>query len=282
MFDFIKLRIRDVVTLVFEENTSLNFEGTYNKDTGEDGKRFYAEYDNMSITYYPSGFIEIKGSIHKLRNAGKHNFDRFTISDAARQLYEFLLRMEIPYHCAEICNLEYGVNVESPFPAKRVIDCLHLHWGVEPETRYNGRYKQFVHERYLLKVYCKGDQYNQSENLLRVEVKWIKSHDLNNAGVHNLEDLITQKSLEWMMNDLTQKWQDITMYDGTIDNATATQKEQLWISNCSSTNFWSSLPSNHRHRWKSRLQVLSIRYGEDMKGQVRDLIENELNYLYNH
>ena len=85
MIDYIKLNKYLTRVEVQQLKKNIDFYSTFNTATGEEvsmssnGKRVLTHLlgweKNMKIKLYPNGWIDVSGSLHKLFNDGKHNFN---------------------------------------------------------------------------------------------------------------------------------------------------------------------------------------------------------------
>lgn len=147
--------------------------------------------DKYRATY---GRVELTGSLHRYGRGGLHNADDFTADDVRRVVEELVSTYGIDAQTSALNNLEFGVNLRLPYPAKDLLRALICYKGV-PFARYtdNGfEYYQATLQRYAVKVYNKGEQYGEGDNLLRFEVKVLKMQHLHGRGINlgTLADLL--------------------------------------------------------------------------------------------
>ena len=99
-------------------NPLLNFELSAKilVQTGEikNGKFPIAKYKGLTFTDKGS-VIEIKGSIHVMSNEGKHNYNKFGLSDIHLVLFELADKLAIVTNNARLKNIEFGVNLITNF-----------------------------------------------------------------------------------------------------------------------------------------------------------------------
>ncbi len=119
------------------------------------------EYENIKIKVYPSGWIELSGSLHKLANNGNENWNDFTplmFGDAINRLYTLY---GVKPADLRILQLEFGVNIRPPVETKLVLHHLLEHKKKDFEQKISndkGKYYQSEHSTYFLKIYDKGLQ----------------------------------------------------------------------------------------------------------------------------
>lgn len=142
-----------------------------------------AEYANLRFTI-KGNFVNIQGSLHKYANEGAHNYNDFGADQLAVTISDLRERFRISEN-SHLNNIEFGVNVCTPFAPKKFLERLICHKG-RPFIKIVDEginYYQCQHEHFILKIYDKGTQYRQTKNLLRFEVKVLKMQFLDTKGV---------------------------------------------------------------------------------------------------
>jgi hypothetical protein len=174
--------------------------------------------------------VRLQGSLHKYRNAGRHNYDDFTAQDVEKVVQELSERFEIDTATTEINNVEFGVNVVLPFPVKLVLDNLICYKG-EPFQKVvedGMSYYQCKRTKFIIKIYDKGKQYKLPENVLRFEIKVIVMEYLKTKGVpiRYLSDLLNMDIYEPLGNILTDVFEGILFGDDTLNENDLNSKER--------------------------------------------------------
>lgn len=157
-----------------------------------------AEYAKLKFTI-KSNFVNVEGSLHKYANEGAHNYNNF----GANQVAVTIAKLREQFGISEnslLNNVEFGVNVSTPFPPKKFLERLICHKG-KPFIKAvddGVDYYQCECEHFILKIYDKGTQYRQTENLLRFEVKATKMQFLekNHVSIRTLRDLTDTSNYE--------------------------------------------------------------------------------------
>lgn len=194
MIDWVKMSVNtaDSVNKILE-SPHLNFYSEANVKTGEliefpkKGKSGAFEFK----AYSPS-FAIIMGSIHKYYHNGVNNTD-FNIEQLKDAIHRFCSNYGLSASDLLLHNLEYGVNIETKISASSImrdILCYKNRLPIRPIDDDRGFFIEFKMSDYYLKVYDKAKQYGNVNNMLRVEVKAVKSRGYSYAGIKTLEDLL--------------------------------------------------------------------------------------------
>lgn len=188
-----------------------------------------AEYLGLKFRI-KNGKVRLQGSLHKYRNAGRHNYDDFKAVDVVEVVRELSKRFEIDTSTTLLNNVEFGVNIILPFGVNVVLDNLIVYKG-EPFIKVleDGiSYYQCKKKQFIIKIYDKGKQYNLPDNVLRFEIKVIKMQYLATKGItlHYLSDLLKMEIYEPLGNILTEVFEGILFGDNTINESDLTTKER--------------------------------------------------------
>ena len=231
-------------------------------------------------------YIEIKGSLHKNYFEGR-NDQRFTHQMVCEEIDNIEKLFGIPAEQLRLQNLEFGVNIETPFaPYQFLKDNLLL-----VKTKRLDAYQRGADGKYLgyfyrgitgTKVYDKGKQYDLSYNLMRFELRYIKSIKINECQVYNLADLRNLRSIIILKERLLQRWDEILLYESDLEpaNTSMTEGEKLFYKNCNVRNYWDKV-INEKHRnsfliQRKKLRSLIIKHGRNDHQLIRNLLEHEL------
>jgi hypothetical protein len=186
--------------------------------------------------------VELTGSLHRFHNGGLHNADDFTANNLLTALDSLVTTYNVDPFLSRLNNLEFGVNVQLPFPVARVLDNL-VSYKNRPfyrDTRGETAYYQCETQRYIVKLYDKGHQYGLALPLLRVEVKVEKMEYLNRQGINinALADLLRVSNYRRLGALLVNTFTEIVFDDPTINIATLTAKERSIYQDGRNPKFW--------------------------------------------
>jgi hypothetical protein len=258
--DFIKVQILKYKKEHFINNPLLEFTHVLDKD---EVKYLKCTFENFTLKIYVSGYIVLSGSIHKYFNNGLHNYNDFNKYDFDHSIQRLTNFLNIETSYMYIIQLEYGFNLNLDIQVDSILNNLMIHKRVEMEQPINdnrGKYNQFKHSNYIIKIYDKGKQYKQHKNILRIEIKQINWSEYRLKGIRTMYDFILQDKLPFL-NYLISKWNEILFFDPL------NKDEHKW-SKYSNKNFWIELntksnPTYHKHQ--KRLFQINSSYGTQNK-----------------
>lgn len=259
-------------------NTTVhNSDGTY--------KYGFAEYFGLKFQL-KNGKVRLQGSVHKYRNAGRHNYDDFRAVDVAEVVRELSERFEIDTAITLLNNVEFGVNVVLPFGVHIVLDNLIVYKG-EPFMKVvedGMNYYQCKKTHFIIKIYDKGKQYDLLDNVLRFEIKVMRMQYLETKGIklRYLSDLLNMAIYEPLGNILTEVFEGILFGDNTLNEKGLNTKELETFLRGSNPKTWQVKEGRH-NEWK-RLQRLESSFKDilerhrtavNFKSVVSDLIRKK-------
>jgi len=262
MFDGVKICYYDMVLVrVLHENAKLEFILHVNAKTGE-VKRHTADYKALKITTFPSGRIEIKGSLHKYFNGGLHNHDNFTIDNVKETIRMLKSELDFDPNRALVQNLEFGVNLSVPFEPSAFIESLISFKFKSFNTMgiiKPGFGKEHFIKQYGIKIYNKGLQYGTSRNILRIEKKVLVMCALNFGKLY-LSDLTNPDLWYHCKKQLVQLIDDILIND-SINYDLLVKNEQRNYRSVIDETQRTKLTRDQRKRYKKGFNMIIEKYG---------------------
>lgn len=218
MFDGIKILNAQADAEELTKNGLLDWRLHVSQKSGEIESRT-AEYRNLRITTKNKN-VQVRGSLHKYANSGTHNADDFRRSRIVSTVQDLETSLGIGPNSI-LNNLEFGVNVVTPFPVVDFLERLICHKGV-PFTTHTERgttYCQCQHKQFVLKIYDKGTEFDLNTNLLRFEVKVLRMQYLRGKGaaVTSLADLTNPKFYPLLGEILLTHFTEIVFDEPGID-----------------------------------------------------------------
>lgn len=226
MIDYVKLRIGNVacINTILAGNV-IDFKSRYSENTGEyTPYPKEATYKVWELEMFNESLLEIRGSIHKYWNNGTNETD-FNYYQLFRAIVMFCNDFNINPLYVSIHNLEYGVNVRPAIDASEILSnviCYHNRES-DKKIREGMYFIEFAMTEYYFKLYDKGEQaranwnLKDAGNILRVEVKAVKSRGFADAGVKCLIDLLNPKSLQVLGRKTLKKFENVVYDDPTIN-----------------------------------------------------------------
>ena len=294
MIDYIKLSSRLNSTQEAYLRDRIDFTKSYNESTGEfetflpNGNkvstRSYGWIKNIKIELFPSGYIELAGSLHKYYNDGKHNYNQFGRKEAEIALKRLIeaTGLELPYF--KVDSVEVGVNLMTPIPSDDIINNALMYKRRPFEAKYcsdEGNYRQATLSEYWVKLYNKRLHYEKQGydigyEILRFELKINKMRMLAKFRVFTLEDLLI--SIEQIAKDMLPKaWKEVLLYDPTMNKQT--KEKTIKYAN---VNFWRGIAgkNNRSFNYHNR-KLYRMMEGNTcaIQAQVEDLMLETLDGL---
>lgn len=259
MVDFIRLRIEKPDISAIRSNVLLEWQETTNEKTGEIIE-CKAEYNGLTFRIIVNKYCYIAGSLHKFWNiingSGLQNYNDFSLPDLSLIIQNICTSFDlVPDNCI-IENIEFGVNIISPIPVYQVIQAVINH-KLKPFTREYSEKKRFrecEHYQYIIKVYDKGLQFDQSENILRVEVKVLKMDFLKkkNIRINSLSDLSDLQKLSELGRELRDNFNEILFYGIGISSDNLPNRERIVLIEGQLAQYWVDLKNSDRNLYNKR------------------------------
>lgn len=272
MIDFVKVVCKNPPNLL--NHPDLDFKQLVNTKTGELSPVVEAETDNLKFKIYQKGLLIITGSLHKYYNGGFHNWNDYTYQDVCFTLTWLKNQFGLCLSDCVLQNIEFGVNIVTTYNVQDILNNLLLHKEKPFDSYHNGYYRQIQRSDYFIKVYNKGKQYNQKENIMRFEIKCVKSRVFNPMGIFSLDDLLSENWIGTIKNRLLSEWQNILVYDSTMSFKTVDDKYYKW----NNATYWSSLNRMQRSREMKKYKAQVNSFSKRVHYTILESISE--NWLY--
>ncbi|MBR8840979.1 MAG: hypothetical protein DSM106950_45220 [Stigonema ocellatum SAG 48.90 = DSM 106950] len=299
MIDGIKLLDVSVSTDALCQHPQLLFPLSLDEQTGAVLNRpRRATTQGLSFTLVPTLKsdalrCELTGSLHRYANGGLHNADDFGVVQLLATLDELISAYGIDPFTSRLNNIEFGVNLQLPFPVRRVLANL-ISYKYRPFTKEAGEdfaYYQCYTQRYIVKLYDKGTQYRATvpglpANVLRVEIKVLKMEYLHRQGLDLvwLADLLNVDHYNRLGQLLVDTFNQILFDEPTIDVDRLSARQRDTYQNGRNPKYWlipPELEGKAYNRFRKGLQRTETAYrclteqhrlGADWQAQVASLI----------
>lgn len=271
--DYIKVQVLNYDKQDFLDNDKFIFTPVLRNQ--DEIKYWWYENKNMTLKVYESGRIILAGSIHKYFNNGINNYNDFGYQSFLIALKQLESDFDVSISDLYIINLEYGVNIRMPFNTKEVLGGLIQHMRKDFELKISnarGHYYQAQHYNYFIKVYDKGKQFKQGNNLLRYEVKHTNWTVFRKQGVVTLSDFLkSDKTI--FLTVLMRKWNEIIFCDPFIR---ASKKKEYCYK-----PFWDKLVDQKPSRqtflnYRKSLKTLNNKFGLNVQPKIQYLIQSKI------
>ncbi|MFD2569967.1 hypothetical protein ACFSUS_04935 [Spirosoma soli] len=293
MFDGIKIQDVSVAVDSLLKNDRLTFGALVDGQTGV-VLNPVREADDRGLTFrlVPRRTgqryrVEVKGSLHKFYNNGIHNADQYTANDLLLTLDQLVNDYGFNLFDSVINNLEFGVNLELPFPVSQVLDNLicYKNQPFAKDCHSPTPYYICDRQRYAVKLYDKGKQKGLDGDLLRFEIRVRKMRyfDGTDVQLRTLADLLNVANYRPLGALLVGAFNEILFDDLAINSKTLTVKERAIYQQCRNPRYWHTPDSltprqaaAHRQqlsRNKDRFRTLLNQHGSNWHCDVSTLIE---------
>lgn len=296
MIDFIRIYYEDKTLLEYHVCKEGSFEevnAVYELHSKKINYPYKATFQGMEVIV-TSKHGYLKGSIHKayseLTTGENKNHSDFTYSRLCEAI-DFVTGKVVDIDKVRITQLEFGLNIKSHIPAQVIVRRNVFMHKVKSHSHHRkfdgkGELKQFDYTNYCIKIYDKALQYELASNLLRFEVKFTKSKDLQQLGVYNLPDLKDKLVLRKLFLQLLKRFDEMTIVDSYCDKEISPEDLAL-LCNYNNPMYWARLiegknyqtKMRHERKYKELLEKYSLL---KTKRELRELLIKKFIYLMNH
>lgn len=286
MIDYIKCYLKQENIKSLLECDLLDFVSDLSHKSGLIYDKLKAKYNGLEFIIINNQKAIVKGSLHKYKNRGLHNFDDFTFSQLKEVLFDIKEKFGIELKDYVLCNIEIGINVNPPIKSSEILDNLLLHRGeyFKDKSIRAGNYKQAIHQRYLVKIYDKFLQYKRtykSENeIFRFEIKFVKMFDLKAKNIVTLEDLMNHNSMITFSNIIQVEWIFVLLYDITIkENNLPTKIREIKLNQWKLNSYWKNLDKYKRYRERNYYEDLLKNNSKEIHKEMSVIFYQKLKFI---
>lgn len=281
MIDFIKINVKNPDISAIRGNQLLQWDQLADEGTGE-VKEYTAQYRGVSFRITANKYMDISGSLHKYWNEmnqrGSQNYNDFRYPDlveAVRSLTEtFDLR---PDYCL-IQNIEFGVNITPPIPVNEILKAAINHRLKPFTTEYGAtkRFRECEHQRYIIKLYNKGLQFDQPGQILRFELKVLKMIELEKYGIGSVADILDIEKLDRLGRELTDNFREILFFGIDIQLDQLSNRDRITLSEGRAPQYWEELKKRDKNIYGKRrerfIELVKRHTTFDISENISDLI----------
>lgn len=267
MVDYIRLFWRDksrFENFVCQRENFEEVDTLFGLHTGQIKYPYRTSFNSMDVRV-TSKYGFVTNSIHKAYNdkSGQepNNHNDFGYENLC-DMINYISKKIIDVDKAKLTQFEFGINIETPIPAEKIIRnnvLMHKYKGANHNRLFNGRgeLKQFDYHNYLIKVYDKAKQYNLTKNLFRFEIRFQKGVEFQKLGIFKFNDLKDKSKLRKLFILLLNKFDELIIID---------EYEESDINNVDLTKL---IRYKDPHYWESKVSMLSgttkMRYVREFK-----------------
>lgn len=237
--------------------------------------------------------VYLKGSLHKYYTGRYitegYNHSDFSYSNICEAIHQISNVMNVTPSQIILHQLEFGLNIQTKENPSFVIEQILSHKGMPFEQRqYRGKGKliRFDRERYSVKIYNKGLQYDLSQNILRVEIKinkmaYFQGVTFNKFNISTMEHLLNYDLYECFLSALIQTLNELIFTDDRISVREITnKKDKVFFKDASNPRYWSKQrnlsDSKTFNRKMRKLDDIRLKYApDDLKGHLQKSLQNK-------
>ncbi len=281
LLEFVQQNVTNQGALIVCKDKEGNTKKDKNKNTVYKTPFLQTFYKGLEFQIYETGYITIEGSLHKYWNNGAHNFNDFGITQINEVVQDLYRTFGIkPKNCL-LKALEIGVNFKPPAKTKTILKHCIIHKTErfkDISLSDEGKYIQALYQRYILKIYDKRTHYKNkgfpvgNDEIMRIEIKYLKMYELNEKGIYTLQDLLNY-GLDKFTPVLLNHWNNVIFYD--FKALQGTQYENTY----SNSNYWENLTYEGLKYHRANLNKLLQSHPENLKLKIAELIKEKAEFL---
>jgi len=286
MYDYIRL---EITSLSFRDkllrSPCLNNKMSgFNIDTAEIKGKIRARYQGLIFEIFPSGRITIEGSLHKYHNLGEHNHNDFRYSDLVNVSNDLITKFGEEIFRMTVTGLEFGININTLFNPSTFTDRCVSHNNKERSPITKNDVKgfdkgiSFNSTDQRIKIYNKSKQYGQPINILRIEVKYLRSRAFKFAKIETFEDLLDKGSINALYNDLLLQIEGTIIKEDINTSKLTRPKERIYLE-CINSCSWKHWSARKRFIRKSDYLGLIPNFTTNYKETVFELMRQKITNL---
>jgi hypothetical protein len=303
LIDFVKIALIgiDIQALVKNENLDFTFE--VSKSTGQiHEEKMVATYHTCKVTIITKikevvangettsktvRHVIFTGSIHKMWNSlngiisPNHSHEKldkgfngneFTLDEVIRVRRHLEALFDCTAEQMLFQNIEIGANLIIDFSPVLFLNGLLYHCNKLFDYMHDRNSAQVKHNRYILKIYNKSFQYGMANNVLRVELKFLKMHDLKGIGIITFKD-IGENTIDKALSLLVGRFDEVMAYDESIRKKELSAHEISMLPKYSNPYYWiKDLKPHHRDRHKKALKAIIAKHSDNRQNQIHMLL----------
>jgi hypothetical protein len=253
---------------------------------------YTGKYENfdISIHYTPEGWVaDLSGSVHKFHNKGEHNYNDFYYADFLKVLQRLRSELNLDLLKTKVVGLEVGVNLDASslkLTLEEVIErVLFMFNKCNKRNRQQEKLKDIFKvsrgEKYI-KIYNKGLQYKVQPQILRMELGYTRSRQLQkDARVVNLFDLTKIETMIQLCHQLISAFATLHTFEPELNDLPGLEiKATPEIKKYYSPSFWCNLRKTKPHLYikhrKNQSRLIRVYGLPDTSNSLLRLLKEKL------
>lgn len=193
---------------------------------------------------------------------------------------------------SSITNLEFGLNIIPNAPYNEILNknvIMHRLNGYNHNIRSNikGTLRHFEYTNYHIMIYNKAEQIYANDNVLRIELRLIKSVEIKRAGIYTLYNLKNKRVLLNLKKLLMERFEELTIIDDFQDRVDIPNEVKTKLNDYVSPSYWVDLSKRYGRQTKSRhkknFEKIQSDYNlNQLKEELRNSLNTQFYKLYNN
>ncbi len=292
MFDGIKIDCRGCNPLQWVDIDYLSFHGSYDLRTGEILKEpAISKYKGLTVKIIPStvhpglNHGSVQGSLHKYYNEGVHNANDFHFQDVINTVNDLYQRFGFS-PLSPFRNIEFGVNIPLPIPAKQFIKFIvsmpkRRFADLSIEQKKVG--KVYTTDQYHFKIYDKSMISDKAKNnLLRIEIQVKEMKYLKPYGIEKVTDITDYGKVSKLGNVLARIFSEVIINDPGLNTQSLSKTKRNSLKDYMNPLFWEGLTWRKRQKHRNKLAEISVNTGSSgIQNTITKQIVSKWNELLN-
>ncbi len=236
----------------------------------------------------------VNGSLHRFYNSiiigENQNYNDFSLSKLNRSVA--ILNTLLHLNCDNsLTNVEFGFNLQINSDPNDIVEYRLLLYNFEDHNEKSTfptgeLYKEFSRTDYRWKVYKKRNDKKPNENILRLEMKFLRKRQLTKLGIFAIEDLTVRENLEKMFEFYLNKFDNLMIVDD-VSKIHITKEQRHELMQYTNISYWNGLKEQkvtrkiRDHRKASALKLIRELQLDYTKQYIREQIIAKFNLLIN-
>lgn len=298
MIDFIKILVLDAALINYFKNHSLLIWFSKNEKLSHiDNETIYSKeikvYKGILFCFYDKK-LEILFKPHYYFNNNLHNANKFSSTDCIHVITEFIKSFNIKdSQKLKIINIEYGINLVTPYKSKDLITFLSYHSKNEfrsdsglpfSKKAYSTNKNGISNKHKTIKVYAKGIQHPEycSEDTIRYEIKSQKSSYIKTLSIETINNLLNPKTYEILAINILKEWDSVLILGLVNSTNKLNTKENNLLLKYQNPHYWYRIKQQHRNQFNNTKQTyikLLNKIGHNPHTIIKKIMDKKLKQM---
>lgn len=262
------------------------FGTTIDDRTGEylTGEYQATSAEDFRTIVYPSGLVQVRGSLHYLANGGRHNADDLTFTRLRDTINFFADTWHIDPTQVKVGYHEVGLNFITDQPAKVFLESIVTHKKI-PVLQMQIRRKspgfgiEVERGEYRIKAYDKGRQFGVSDHLVRFEVATNRTRRAREfKSPLLLKDLARRDVLARLAVQVKAEFDDLLIVP-ELPPSKLTKPERKVYEFVTNPRNWRKITPSLAYQKRHRIRGILTKYGVNTHLSAAAAVAEKIAYL---